>query len=349
MAHVFHSMVKLYSGKFFGSLAKVVNLRRSRGNPKKMKEGLQQCHHDRGRDTRAQKLPPRPLTGRLGTVTNSENFVFVAFTQDGLVYVWEEKLVDFGLVVRDSMESCFHPDDFPHVEVAFGQARIPHTGPLACVLAHDLLLPCSLKCALFGNVHDYLTDLLHRECTLGAQRQRPRQEVCASSAESVLALQDFVRTSARPPIRSVSPVPPAATTSDHAPIRSVSPVPTAATTSDHAPIRSVSPGNCFALGPAPCENLTKQTTILQKTHHDMRGDLLATLLHLTEGLHRKHQKHNRTAVCELQPSTSASRSPVHHFSLAPSVSQPARRGSSPFTTRRAGLGVASTTRCADNS
>ena len=100
LAHVFHLRVKfqiqkLYSSKYFGSLAKVVNFWRSRGNPKKMREGLRQYHHDRGdraTDTRAQKLPPRPLTGRWGAVSNSEKYLR-AFTQDELVYVWEEKLV----------------------------------------------------------------------------------------------------------------------------------------------------------------------------------------------------------------------------------------------------------------
>ena len=71
----------------------VVNLWRSRGNPKKISEGLRQCHHDHGdraTDTRAKKLPPRPLTGRWGAVSNSEK-CFRAFTQDERVYVWEEK------------------------------------------------------------------------------------------------------------------------------------------------------------------------------------------------------------------------------------------------------------------
>ena len=65
VAHVFHVMVKfqvqkLSCGRYFGS--RVVNLW-------KRMEGLHQYHHDcgdRGRDTGAQKLPPRPLTGRLG-------------------------------------------------------------------------------------------------------------------------------------------------------------------------------------------------------------------------------------------------------------------------------------------
>ena len=47
---------------------------------------------DRATDTRAQKLPPRPLTGRWGAVSNSEKYLR-AFTQDELVYVWEERLV----------------------------------------------------------------------------------------------------------------------------------------------------------------------------------------------------------------------------------------------------------------
>ena len=43
LAHVFHLMVKfqvqqLYNGKYFGSLAKVVNLWRSHGNPKKIRK-----------------------------------------------------------------------------------------------------------------------------------------------------------------------------------------------------------------------------------------------------------------------------------------------------------------------
>ena len=98
LAHVVHLIVKfqvqqLYNGKYFGSLAMMVNLWRSRGNPKKMREGLRQYHHDRGgraTDTRAQKLPPRPLTGRWGAVSNSEKYLR-PFTQDELVYVWEEK------------------------------------------------------------------------------------------------------------------------------------------------------------------------------------------------------------------------------------------------------------------
>ena len=104
LAHVFHRMVKfqvqqLYNGKYFGSLAKVVNLWRSHKNPMKKREGLRQYHHDHGdraTDTRAQKLPPRSLTGRWGAVSNSEKYVR-AFTQNELVYVWEEMLVFPGV------------------------------------------------------------------------------------------------------------------------------------------------------------------------------------------------------------------------------------------------------------
>ena len=59
------------------------------------REGWRQYHHDHGdraTDTGAQKLPPRPLTSRWGAVSNSEKYLR-AFTQDELVYVWEEKLV----------------------------------------------------------------------------------------------------------------------------------------------------------------------------------------------------------------------------------------------------------------
>ena len=99
-AHVLHLTVKfqvqhLYNGKYFGSLAKVVNLWRSRGNPKKIREGLRQYHHDHGdraTDTRARKLPPRPLTGRWGAVSNTEIYLR-SFTQDELLSVWEERLV----------------------------------------------------------------------------------------------------------------------------------------------------------------------------------------------------------------------------------------------------------------
>ena len=91
LAHVFHLMVKFqvqqsYTGKYSSSLAKVVNLSRSRGNPKKIREGLRQYHHDHGdraTDTRAQKLPPRPLTGRWGAASNSEKHLR-AFTEDEL-------------------------------------------------------------------------------------------------------------------------------------------------------------------------------------------------------------------------------------------------------------------------
>ena len=81
--------------KYFGSLAKVVNLWRSHKNPMKKREGLRQYHHDHGdraTDTRALKLPPRSLTGRWGAVSNSEKYVRT-FTQNELVYVWEEMLV----------------------------------------------------------------------------------------------------------------------------------------------------------------------------------------------------------------------------------------------------------------
>ena len=66
---------QLYSGKYFGSLAKVVNLWRSHKNPLKKREGLRQYRHDHGdraTDTRAQKLLSRSLTGRWGAVSNSE-------------------------------------------------------------------------------------------------------------------------------------------------------------------------------------------------------------------------------------------------------------------------------------
>ena len=100
LAHVLHRMVKfqvqqLYSGKYFGSLAKVVNLWRSHKKPLKKREGLRQYRHDHGdraTDTRAQKLLSRSLTGRWGAVSNSKKYVR-AFTQNELVHVWEEKLV----------------------------------------------------------------------------------------------------------------------------------------------------------------------------------------------------------------------------------------------------------------
>ena len=119
LARVFHLMVKfqvqqLYNGKYFDSLAKVVNLWKSRGNPMKIREGLRQYHHDhsdRATDTRAQELPPRPLTGRWGAVSNSEKYLR-AFTQEELVYVGGKVGPSRSLVEHDFVECCFQPGGF---------------------------------------------------------------------------------------------------------------------------------------------------------------------------------------------------------------------------------------------
>ena len=109
LAHVFHLMVKfqvqqLYNGKYFGSLAKVVNLWRSRGNPKKIREGLRHYHHDHGdraTDTRA-LCPTQRIICEVGASS--------------------------GLVEHDSVECCFQPAGFLHLK------EILHKG-LACTLA----------------------------------------------------------------------------------------------------------------------------------------------------------------------------------------------------------------------
>ena len=53
LAHVLHLMAQfhlrfLYNGKMFSSLAKVINTWRSRGNPQKIKAGLQEYNHADG-------------------------------------------------------------------------------------------------------------------------------------------------------------------------------------------------------------------------------------------------------------------------------------------------------------
>ena len=97
----------------------------------KKREGLRQYHHDHGdraTDTRAQKLPPRSLTGRWDAVSNSEKYAR-AFPQNELVHVWEEKVGPSRcLVEHDSVECCFQPAGFLHLN------EIQHRGP-ACTLA----------------------------------------------------------------------------------------------------------------------------------------------------------------------------------------------------------------------
>ena len=122
----------MYNGKYFGSLAKAVNLWSSCGNPKKIRESLRQCHHDhrdRATDTRAQKLPQRPLKGRWSAVSNSEKYLR-AFTQDEFVHVWERKIgPSRGLVEHDSVECCFQPAGFLHLKEIQHKGACLHTCP----------------------------------------------------------------------------------------------------------------------------------------------------------------------------------------------------------------------------
>ena len=203
LAHVFHLMVKfqvqqLYSGKFRGSLTKVVNLWRSCGDPKKIREGLQQ-EHPSGEVAAA--AGDRSGEGGGGREANSENYLW-AFTKDELLYVWEEKLVVpwvcWGMIPCCAVftQATLYTWRWPS-----GQAQILHIKP--AWLVHLPMICCSL---------------VRSSARSSETSSRTSFAVdVRSGAESVPALQDFVRISDDAPIRSVSPVPPASTTSDHPP------------------------------------------------------------------------------------------------------------------------------------
>ena len=98
----------LMDGKYFSSLAKIVNTWRTRGNPQKIRQGLMTFHDLDVADPRGKRLPPRPLKGRWGSVTSTEQFMN-NFTMKELSWIWKEKLPSTH--VRKKRQDAIEQDD----------------------------------------------------------------------------------------------------------------------------------------------------------------------------------------------------------------------------------------------
>ena len=102
---------QLCHGTFFGSLANVINLWRSRVSPKKTREGLRQHHHDRGARRSCRRGGADKSVGHC--VQLRETFACLHARR---ARVWRKIGPSMRLVDQDSVECCFQPVGFLHLK-----------------------------------------------------------------------------------------------------------------------------------------------------------------------------------------------------------------------------------------